>query len=124
MNYLLHTENFALIPGRGGLIKKQLEKRAAEVLKVTKNRVDPDVSVLIRSKNELADITVLLADIEAQVYSGRVEVIVVDTESTDGTAEYAEAHGAKVISISQAEFTYPKALNIGFKAAKYPYVAV
>lgn len=124
MDYLLHPENFALMPWRGRLIKRQINRRAAEVSEATRHKTDPAISVVIRSKNDAADMKILFADLAAQEYDGKIEVIVVDTESSDGTAEYARSQGARVISISQAEFTYPKALNIGLRAAKHPYVAV
>jgi glycosyltransferase involved in cell wall biosynthesis len=104
-------------------IRHMLLRRIAQIRQETTGKIDPDVSIVIRTKNDIAYIKTLLADIAAQEYTGKTEVILVDTTSTDGTVEYAKAHGANVITISQREFTYPKALNIGFRAARYPYVA-
>ncbi len=124
MDLLLHSENLSLIPLRGRRLKKQLLRRITAVQAATKNLKDPDMSVVIRTRNDRKYIKQLFEDINAQVFTGKVEIIVVDTESTDGTPEFAREHGAKVIAITQKAFTYPKALNLGFQAAKYPYVAV
>ena len=101
---------------------RQLEARAQAMIKRADRLTDPDVSIVIRTRNDGGYVKQLFEDIKAQLFDGKVEVIVVDTESTDGTAEYATARGAKIIRINQQEFSYPHALNLGFKAAKYPYV--
>ena len=92
-------------------------------MRLTAALPDPDVSIVIRSRNNLAYVKKWFEDIRAQEFNGAVEVIVVDTESTDGTVAYARAQGATVIQLKQQEFTYPLSLNVGFQAAKYPYVA-
>lgn len=104
-------------------VRRMLLRRIAQVRRETAGKTDPDVSIVIRTQNDIAYIETLLEDIATQEYNGKTEVILVDTASTDGTAEYARAHGAKVITISQQDFTYPRALNMGFRAAHYPYVA-
>jgi GT2 family glycosyltransferase len=104
-------------------VRRILLRQIARMRQETAGKSDPNISIVIRTKNDIAYIKTLLADIAAQDYTGKTEVILVDTASTDGTAEYARAHGAKVITISQKDFTYPKALNLGFRAARYPYVA-
>jgi len=124
MDLLLHPENFRLVPFRGRRLKKQISRRLTAVERDAEGLKDPNISVLIRTRNDRKYIEQLFADIAAQVFDGKVEVIVVDTESTDGTVEFAHSKGAKIIPITQKAFTYPKALNLGFKAAKYPYVAV
>jgi glycosyltransferase involved in cell wall biosynthesis len=122
MDFLLHAENLDRIFLRGKRIKKQLQRRTKTVKTMTAGVPDPDISVLIRTKNDMQYLEQLFSDIHAQEFTGNVEIIVVDTSSTDGTAEFARSHGAKVISLTQAEFTYPKALNAGFEAARHPYV--
>jgi glycosyltransferase involved in cell wall biosynthesis len=122
MSLLLYVENFKRIPFTGDIIARKLEKRAAEILDLTKDMTDPDLSIVIRSRNNISYVKQWFEDINAQEFNGQTEIIVVDTESTDGTVEYAKSQGAKIIHLKQADFTYPTALNIGFKAAKYPYV--
>ena len=122
VDFLLHPENLSRIPFLGGWFARRLEAQARAMTARAKDLPDPNVSVVIRAKNDEAYAEGWFADLAAQDFSGDIEVIVVDTSSTDRTAEIARAHGAKVITITQDEFTYPRALNIGFRAAKHPYV--
>jgi len=122
MSFLLYTANFKRIPFTGRMIQSKLEKRAAEIAKLTKNITDPDISIVIRSRNNSTYVKQWFEDIKAQEYSGQIEIIVVDTESTDDTISYAKSQGATIIQLSQADFTYPAALNLGFNAAQYDYV--
>jgi glycosyltransferase involved in cell wall biosynthesis len=122
MELLLHEENFKRIIGNGTRIETWFRRHAGEVLLRSKDLQDPDVSIVIRTRNDGEHIKRLFDDIRAQVFDGAVEVIVVDTESRDDTVAYARQHGAKIINLSQQEFTYPKALNLGFQAAKNPWI--
>lgn len=122
MNTTLHTENFLRTPLVGHLIQRRITQRAIAIKALTADLHDPDVTVLIRSKNDLQYVEQWFEDIAAQEFDGNIQIVVVDTESTDGTAEYARSQGATVIPLKQAEFTYPRSLNMGFEAAKYPYV--
>ncbi len=122
VNFLLHAENFARIPIVGGWFARKLQAKAQTLASRTKGLPDPDISVVIRAKNDEAYATQWFEDLAAQDFTGDIEVIVVDTSSTDRTAEIARTHGAKVVTITQEEFTYPHALNVGFRAATHPYV--
>jgi glycosyltransferase involved in cell wall biosynthesis len=122
MNYLLHVENFKRLPLRGWYAGKPLANRVLRLHQETAGKADPDVSIVIRTKNDMAYIKTLFQDIRDQEFTGKIEIIVVDTCSTDGTAEFAKSQGAEVISIKQQGFTYPKALNLGFQVARYPYI--
>ncbi|MEJ0073687.1 MAG: glycosyltransferase [Candidatus Saccharibacteria bacterium] len=121
MTNVLHPGNLLRIPLRGRLLVRQLD-RQAEKYASHPARPEPAISIVIRTKNDMTFLPQLFQDIESQEYGAVVEVIVVDTESSDGTAAFAREHGAKVIAITQAEFSYPKALNLGFKATSYDYV--
>lgn len=59
----------------------------------------------------------------AQEFDGEVELIVVNNGSTDDTAEVAREYGARVIELAQANFSYPRSLNMGVEAARAPVVA-
>lgn len=74
------------------------------------------VSVIVRSYNEAQHIGKLLAGLSVQSLRPH-EVIVVDSGSTDGTADIARRSGANVIEIDKREFTFGRALNIGCRAA-------
>lgn len=77
-------------------------------------------SIIIRSYNEERHIGRLLDGIDRQVLSEgvQVEIILVDSGSTDSTVSIASHMGAKVISISRDEFSFGRALNIGCSAAE------
>lgn len=79
----------------------------------------PRCSVIVRAKDEAASIGLTLALLTAQTVAD-AEVIVVDSGSTDGTTGIARAHGAHVIEIPAASFTYGGALNTGAEAASAP----
>ncbi|MBB3995894.1 glycosyltransferase involved in cell wall biosynthesis [Sulfitobacter undariae] len=52
--------------------------------------------------------------IEQQVTQGvDVETVLIDSGSTDGTVEIAQAHGARVTTITKAEFSFGRSLNRG-----------
>ncbi len=81
------------------------------------------LSVVIRSKNEAKWIGRCLFALSQQRLA-EVEPILVDNASTDGTREIAERVGARIVDISDADFTFGRAINVGFEAARHPYVAV
>jgi rhamnosyltransferase len=80
-------------------------------------------SLVIRAFNEAAYIGRLLEGLSRQTMRD-VEIILVDSGSTDGTAGIAAAAGAKVVHIPPAEFTFGRSLNLGLAAAACDLVAV
>src|SRR4051812_5175251 len=77
----------------------------------------PLASVVIRSKNEAASIGRLLDVLEGQTIGDRLELIVVDSGSTDGTLDMVRDHGVEPIEIPATSFTFGGALNTGCEAA-------
>jgi glycosyltransferase involved in cell wall biosynthesis len=77
----------------------------------------PVASVIIRAKNEEALIGEVLTAIYQQTVRD-VEVILVDSGSTDRTLEIARKFPLKIIEIRPEEFTFGRALNIGCRAAQ------
>ena len=60
----------------------------------------------------------LLDAIEAQDTRGmRVETIIVDSGSTDGTYELARDRGCRMVRIQKSDFTFGRSLNYGCNAA-------
>jgi len=85
--------------------------------------VNPTISVIVRTMNEKERLAELLPAIRSQDYFYQVvEVIVVDNESTDGTAELALQNGAKLITIRRDDFSFPVSLNKGAEAARYWFI--
>ncbi|MFA5131070.1 MAG: glycosyltransferase [Patescibacteria group bacterium] len=87
-------------------------------------KTNPGISVVIRSCNESAALKNLIYAIWSQQYNGRIEIVVVDNESTDDTAEVAKKLGAKVINIPRDEFTFPKSINLGVRIASHEIVVL
>ena len=77
-----------------------------------------NVSIVIRTLNEAEHLPALMEAIAREDYSGgRIEKVVVDSGSTDGTLDIAVAHGAKIIHIDRHEFSFGRSLNRGCAAA-------
>lgn len=71
-------------------------------------------SIVIRTLNEakhLGDLMLLIA--RQQTADLDVEVVLIDSGSTDGTVEIARAHGARVTTITKSEFSFGRSLNRG-----------
>lgn len=76
-------------------------------------------SVIIRCHNEERHIGRLLSGVLRQTV-GDVEIIVVDSGSTDATLSIVAQYPARVVRIPQDEFSFGRALNIGCGAARSP----
>lgn len=81
----------------------------------------PDCSVVIRCYNEEEHIGRLLTGIEEQTLDD-VEIVLVDSGSTDGTLAIASQYDPKIVYISPDEFTFGRALNKGIEAASAPII--
>ena len=77
----------------------------------------PAISIIIRTLNEAKFLPECLQKIGEQKYGGPVEVVVVDSGSTDDTIKIASDFGSKVVRISKSEFTFGRSLNVGCEAS-------
>ena len=80
-------------------------------------------SIVIRAYNEEKHIGRLLEGIRQQTLKD-VELILVDSGSTDETVSIAESLGARVVRITSAEFTFGRSLNLGLQAATRELVVI
>jgi len=80
-------------------------------------------SLVIRAYNESAHLGRLLEGISHQTVKD-VEVILVDSGSTDSTVSIAEAFGAKMMHIRPEEFTFGRSLNRGIEKATGDFVVI
>ena len=80
-------------------------------------------SIVIRAFNEEKHIGRLLEGVRQQTLKN-VEIILVDSGSTDGTVSIAESFGARVVHIPSAEFTFGRSLNLGMQAATRERVVI
>jgi len=74
-------------------------------------------SVIIRAFNEEKHIGKLLDGIACRESQHTVEIILVDSGSTDNTVQIAEQKGALVVRIRPEEFSFGRALNLGCQQA-------
>lgn len=80
-------------------------------------------SLIIRAFNEERHIGRLLEGVRRQTVQD-VEIILVDSGSTDATAAISAQYGAKIVHIPPAEFTFGRSLNLGLAAATRDLVAI
>ena len=79
--------------------------------------LDVSVSVVIPTYNAGPEWRWLLRKLWAQKGVRQLEVIAVDSGSSDGTSEFAEQQGCQVIRISKSEFSHSFARNLGASRA-------
>jgi rhamnosyltransferase len=80
-------------------------------------------SIVVRAYNEEKHLGRLLDGISHQTVKD-VEVILVDSGSTDSTVEIAAGYGAKVVHIHPDEFTFGRSLNLGIEVASHPFIVI
>ena len=80
-------------------------------------------SIVIRAYNEERYIGRLLEGIRRQTVRD-VDIILVDSGSTDKTVSIAEAFGARLVRIPSAEFTFGRSLNFGVQAATREFIVI
>lgn len=80
-------------------------------------------SIVIRALNEAKHLTELLDVIaKQQAPDFDVEVVLVDSGSTDDTLEIARHHGCRITTIDKSEFTFGRSLNRGCDFADGDYL--
>ena len=80
-------------------------------------------SIVIRAYNEEKYIARLLEGLRQQTLKD-VEIILVDSGSTDQTVSIAESFGARIVRIPSAEFTFGRSLNFGLRQATRELVVI
>src|SRR5260221_6804624 len=80
-------------------------------------------SIVIRAYNEEQHIGRLLEGLRQQTLKD-VEIILVDSGSTDGTVAVAESFSARIVRIPSAEFTFGRSLNFGLRSATRELIVI
>ena len=80
-------------------------------------------SIVIRCYNEEQHIEKLLNGIIEQTEKD-IEIILVDSGSTDATVSIASRYPVKILSIRPEEFSFGRALNIGCQAASSEFIVI
>jgi len=83
----------------------------------------PYCSIIIRAYNEEQHIGRLLTGIVAQTIHN-VQIILVDSGSTDSTIRIAQQFPVEVVTIKPEEFTFGRSLNLGISKAKADLVVM
>lgn len=83
----------------------------------------PRCSLIIRCCNESRHIERLLAGVMAQSVR-EVEIILVDSGSTDATLEIARRYPVTVLTIPRESFSFGRALNLGCRAARGEFLVM
>ena len=79
--------------------------------------MNANISVVIPSRNGAATIGLCLTALKAQSLQP-IEIIVLDTDSTDGTVAIAEGFDVKIVHIRKHEFGHGRTRNLGAEIAK------
>ena len=80
-------------------------------------------SIIIRAYNEAQHLPRLLEGIQQQTVRD-VEIVLVDSGSTDETVSIAESYGAKIVHIPSDEFTFGRSLNFGVREAVHELIVI
>ena len=83
----------------------------------------PFCSVVIRAYNEEKHIGRLLEGLTQQTIED-VEIVLVDSGSTDDTVAIASRYQVRIVNIQPEEFTFGRSLNWGIEAAKGVYIVI
>lgn len=96
--------------------KNPYPAKGQEVLRMQAKLTPPICSIIIRSYNEEKSLGRLLEGIGQQTLRD-VEIILVDSGSTDGTLAIASHFPVKIVQIPPQEFTFGRSLNLGLRHA-------
>lgn len=102
---------------RNSFDKKVEELSCTLMHQRSKDEFKGTVSVVIPTYNASSSIEKLLKCLFSQVGIRKIEVLVVDSGSTDGTPVLCKENGARLIEIQQSEFSHSHARNLGAKNA-------
>lgn len=76
------------------------------------------IGIVIRTLNESELIGRCLETLRRQRGTFELDILVVDSGSTDSTVEIVRSYGARIIELQPGEFDYSKALNAGIERAR------
>ncbi len=76
------------------------------------------LSILIRNLNEAKQLEQTLLALKRQQVNFEYEILVIDNESDDNSAEIAKRMGCTVFSLKRADFSFGRSLNYGIEKCK------
>lgn len=84
--------------------------------------IDKKISIIIPTKNAGSDFPFLMKVLRLQEGFRDIEIIIVDSGSTDDTVQIAERNDAVVVKIDPSEFSHSFARNLGAEHATGDYL--
>lgn len=84
--------------------------------------INQTVSVVIHTCNTLSMFDQALRLYKAQKLIKNIEIIIVDSGSTDNTLAIAKKYRAKIIRVKKSEFKHGKTRNVGISSASGEYI--
>lgn len=94
-----------------------------EPMKNTQYSDSTPCSIVIRAYNEEKHIGRLLTGIQQQTIQN-IEIILVDSGSTDRTTQIAADYGVRIINIRPDDFTFGRSLNRGIEQARGEFIVI
>jgi len=116
--YLFPTKNLYIHPKQVATPLLELSIAPPTV----SSRFESKVSIIIPTKDAGDDLRILLKMYKTQKGFREIEMVIVDSGSTDNTVKIAEEYNSKVISIMPEEFSHSYARNIGAESATGDYL--
>lgn len=93
------TAAFSFLAPPLALRAERRYRAARTVTAASIGQVLPSLSIIIPARNEAENLQRLLPSLQAIIYPGQYEIIVVDDNSEDATAVVAQIHHARVLSL-------------------------
>ena len=84
----------------------------------------PSVSVLLLTRNGAAPLPRVLASIRSQTVTFPIEIVAVDSGSSDGTVELLRGQADRLIEIREEEFNHGTTRNVGVEGCRAPLVVL
>lgn len=84
----------------------------------------PTISIVIPTWNGMATLPAVLDAVARQMIDADVELLCIDSASSDGTADYVRTHGGQVVSIDRRTFNHGSARNEAIGRTRGSYVVL
>jgi glycosyltransferase involved in cell wall biosynthesis len=91
---------------------------------MTRTRMPPSVSIVIPTKDGMHTLPDVLDAIARQRFDGPIEVVAIDSGSTDGTVELLQPRVDKLLSIAPASFNHGLTRNAGIEESRGEFVVL
>jgi cellulose synthase/poly-beta-1,6-N-acetylglucosamine synthase-like glycosyltransferase len=83
---------------------------------------EPAISVVIIGRNEGERLVRCLQSVQAMSHPGPIEIIYVDSNSSDGSPARAAEMGARVVEINSGKMSAARARNAGWTISSAPFI--